>query len=771
MLGKLLARGAVATQRRLAVASRRRRVASVSLWGGAPGTAATCAFDCTTVVPRRQLGTAVDFADAGFVEGSNNGVDGSSSNSDESPRQQWQRQGQEEPATAERRFEEEEGEGGQGLEEGSNAAWGREDDNSSRGGRARRGRRSGKRYGRGGGGGGESRGKTRTGQFIAEMQELKRTGDWIGIIDMYKQACDDENVTLNRVMINTTVAALARSPRWQVSLSILQEMRDAATITPDAYTFNAALMACAHGRQDRLAFALLGEMREAGIKPDSFTFTHLATVCGHKGEWERAFSLIEEMRGAGIRPYCVAYNAVIVACGNAGEHARAVGVLEQMREEGVQLTEGTYSAAIAACGKAGQWEGAVDLLEEMKEGRDNLEPNEYCYNSAISACERASRWQEALALLREMQEAELVVTAGTYCHVVKACTNAGEISQARSLLDEMRENDMPLKKGTVAMVEKKAERRSLGHRPRSASSPPAQPGGEAAPHDSPYPEAAPDTEYANASASWTQQVPRSDAAFLGVASDAPLPAASTPAAAVEPSPRPRVHAVKHFLRSVGSHSRHRRWAEMLSELDHAIADPNTKVSLRMYEGCLAGLASGGKWVEALSVLERMESAGLKPSSRCVTAATKACAKANPPKWGLALSLVRGLEEPEVWTYVAALAALGKAGQWKASTALLEDMRAEGVAPNLYCYNGALEACRLADPPQWQHACSLLAQMKEEGTAPNEVCYKTAIHACRAASEDDVAESLLSDMIAAGFATQAEELKTPPVAAATECDRP
>lgn len=89
----------------------------------------------------------------------------------------------------------------------------------------------------------------------------------------------------------------------------------------------------------------------------------------------------------------------------------------------------------------------------------------------------------------------------------------------------------------------------------------------------------------------------------------------------------------------------------------------------------------------------------------------------------------------------------------------------------YCYNGVLEACRLAEPPQWQHACSLLAQMKQEGTAPNEVCYKTAINACRAASEDDVAESLLSDMIAAGFATQAEELKTPPVAAAAECASP
>lgn len=42
-----------------------------------------------------------------------------------------------------------------------------------------------------------------------------------------------------------------------------------------------------------------------------------------------------------------------------------------------------HSAAIAAWGKAGQWERALSLLDEMKQGRDNLEPNEYCYNSGI----------------------------------------------------------------------------------------------------------------------------------------------------------------------------------------------------------------------------------------------------------------------------------------------------------------------------------------------------------------------------------------------------
>lgn len=104
--------------------------------------------------------------------------------------------------------------------------------------------------------------------------------------------------------------------------------------------------------------------------------------------------------------------------------------------------------------------------------------------------------------------------------------------------------------------------------------------------------------------------------------------------------------------------------------------------MRMYESCLTGLASGGRWVEGLAVLERMQGVGLKPNPRCLTAAIKACARASPPKWGLALSLLQGLEEPWVWAYVSALSAVARAGQWKASVALLDRMKEEGVEPNL-----------------------------------------------------------------------------------------
>lgn len=87
----------------------------------------------------------------------------------------------------------------------------------------------------------------------------------------------------------------------------------------------------------------------------------------------------------------------------------------------------------------------------------------------------------------------------------------------------------------------------------------------------------------------------------------------------------------------------------------------------------------------------------------------------------------------------------------------------------FCYHGVLEACRLASPPQWKQACSTLAQMKADGVPPNAVCYKTAIQACRGASEDEEANSLMSEMIEAGFSPQEELIVHTPEGAPVPAD--
>lgn len=76
-------------------------------------------------------------------------------------------------------------------------------------------------------------------EYVHLMTELKASSNWLRVIEVYKQAAADGELTL--VMYNSTIGALARSPHWRVALSILQEMRDGG-LTPDRFTFNSAIM-------------------------------------------------------------------------------------------------------------------------------------------------------------------------------------------------------------------------------------------------------------------------------------------------------------------------------------------------------------------------------------------------------------------------------------------------------------------------------------------------------------------------------------------------
>jgi pentatricopeptide repeat domain-containing protein 1 len=45
-----------------------------------------------------------------------------------------------------------------------------------------------------------------------------------------------------------------------------------------------------------MALSLLGQMRERGVTPNEFSFSAAITACGKGGQWEQALSLLKEMR-------------------------------------------------------------------------------------------------------------------------------------------------------------------------------------------------------------------------------------------------------------------------------------------------------------------------------------------------------------------------------------------------------------------------------------------------------------------------------------------
>eukprot|EP00978_Attheya_sp_CCMP212_P033968 scaffold139999_cov55-Attheya_sp.AAC.5 len=66
-------------------------------------------------------------------------------------------------------------------------------------------------------------------------------------------------------------------------------------ISPNTYTYNALLSACAKNARWKDALSLL-EMchQEPGVKPDVISYTHAIRACARGGNTKRALALLEE---------------------------------------------------------------------------------------------------------------------------------------------------------------------------------------------------------------------------------------------------------------------------------------------------------------------------------------------------------------------------------------------------------------------------------------------------------------------------------------------
>lgn len=51
-------------------------------------------------------------------------------------------------------------------------------------------------------------------------------------------------------------------------------------------------------------------------------------------------------------------------------------------------------------------------------------------------------------------------------------------------------------------------------------------------------------------------------------------------------------------------------------------------------------------------------------------------------------------------------------RWRETLAWVENMKSDGLSPDVYSYAGCIDAC--AKAAQWKKACQILGQMREAG---------------------------------------------------------
>lgn len=232
-------------------------------------------------------------------------------------------------------------------------------------------------------------------RFVREVSRLGVKGDWRGALSLLRRA-EADGASVNVIMYNAAIAALAKSGRWKEAMSILDGMEEASKgVARDIVSFSSAMDACrAAGKADE-AHALLSRMLLAGgsVKPNTRCFNTVLAALAKRGQYRRALSVVEaDMPGAGAKPDLRTWSTLLDACRAGGEGGHeAASLLTRMKGAGFVPDVWCYNHCLNAASRRGEWELAFGLLEDMSEA--GVQPNCWSYSAAMKACVNGGEWQ------------------------------------------------------------------------------------------------------------------------------------------------------------------------------------------------------------------------------------------------------------------------------------------------------------------------------------------------------------------------------------------
>ena len=141
----------------------------------------------------------------------------------------------------------------------------------------------------------------------------------------------------NLVSFNAAISACEAAGEWQVALCLLACIT-VSSHKADLLTYNSLISALGRGEQWQLALLFLhGFLPQAGLTPDVFSFTAAISAMEKAANGDQALALLAcAKRILPEGPNMVLYSAVISACEKSKQWPEALALLFEAREEALQ---------------------------------------------------------------------------------------------------------------------------------------------------------------------------------------------------------------------------------------------------------------------------------------------------------------------------------------------------------------------------------------------------------------------------------------------------
>eukprot|EP00903_Cladosiphon_okamuranus_P011015 g10404.t1 len=635
------------------------------------------------------------------------------------------------------------------------------------------------------------------------IELCKECGDTSGAVDILR-AMETAGFPPSVVSYNTALGACEVAGDHRLCLQLLREMQHTG----------------GEGKEDdrerdstrglRAITANPASRRRRGVSPDLWTYNTALGACARAGEWGAVETLLEEMDAD-------------LGGGRVGGDRGGDGVGEVHDGVGGDGDEGTspstsrnfitFATLIMAADAGGEPRRCLEHYAEM--GRFGLAPNAPVYEAVARACLASRSWRWAMLVHRDAVARQSAV-AWTACAAGVAMMAAGRGAHGRKILegarldgllgeDEDDENDDEnddsfdtlnaaagqamkamaqagdwggasrlfdtlVDQGTTPsmqlMVMYIRAEAALASSPSSSASTAAAEDSDSAPHgdDSAAPPLASETAITTAS---TAAAAASIGERRGGLLVSPGHAALLALRRLDGlglRPGANEHTAALFSCAVDGAKTGGGIAAL--GVVRSIGEKGLECDARAAAMVLTALSRSKDWGGAAKLADALGACGMSHTDYSATAMISAYGRVG--RWEDAVGLVDSLLEERAQAspnvepgtsaaaattattavFNAGIMACARAGQLEEGMRLLREMWERGVSRDVQTYNTAMALCKATG--EWTRAVGLLEAMEADGVAADAVTFNTVIAACEAGADHWTAFSLFNRMEKAGI---------------------
>lgn len=187
--------------------------------------------------------------------------------------------------------------------------------------------------------------------------------------------------------------------------------------------YSAAISACRAGStaDAEHAMNIYRDMLREGVQPDPRLYCSLMSVAGAANDTTLAFSLLDDMTDEGVRQCSGTLSTLVVVSVLNDDVDRAYAVYKTMRARMVVPTPKAFNALVGAMGKAYRLGGVADVLADMT--ASGCVADGFTYSAVLNSCQRAQEPDLAFDIYRLMQSQGIRIGASHAFSLVRICFN------------------------------------------------------------------------------------------------------------------------------------------------------------------------------------------------------------------------------------------------------------------------------------------------------------------------------------------------------------